>query len=205
MKVGVIDYGLGNLRSVAGAVQKLGHEPVVSSDPSALEETDKLILPGVGAFGDGMRNLASLGLIDPLTRLVHERGAPILGICLGAELLARESDEFGRHQGLGWIDAYVTRLEPADPGLRVPHVGWNTVTQTSPSVLFTDIPQDALFYFVHSYKICCDDSSSVLAHCEYGGPVTAVVARGHIFGTQFHPEKSQRVGLDLLRNFLSLS
>lgn len=204
MKVGVVDYGLGNLRSVAGAVEKLGHEAVVSSDPRVLEQAGKLILPGVGAFADGMRKLTRLGLVDGLARLVHERGRPILGICLGAELLARESDEFGRHDGLGWIDARVTRIAPA-AGFRVPHVGWNAVRHNRDSALFAGIPQEALFYFVHSYQICCDDPSLVEAECDYGAPVTAAVVRGHIFGTQFHPEKSQRIGLELLRNFLSVA
>jgi len=200
--VGVIDYGLGNLRSVAGAVKKLGHEPIVTHSATELARADKLILPGVGAFGDGMRNLGRLGLVAPLTRQV-EQGTPLLGICLGAELLARDSDEFGRHEGLGWIDASVTRVRPSDASLRVPHVGWNGVRQTRPSVLFENVPQDALFYFVHSYQICCDDPATVIAVCEYGGSIAAVVARQRIFGAQFHPEKSQRHGLSLLQNFLA--
>lgn len=203
--VGIIDYGLGNLRSVAGAVQKLGHEAVVSSEVGELERADRLILPGVGAFGDGMSNLARLNLIAPLTRMVLGEGKPCLGICLGAELMARESDEFGRHEGLGWIAASVTRIVPDDPAVRVPHVGWNAVRHSEDCPLFRDIPQEALFYFVHSYKICCDGPGTAVAECEYGGPVTAAIQRGRIFGTQFHPEKSQRHGLALLGNFLSLS
>ena len=201
--IAVVDYGLGNLRSVAGAVEKVGHEALITGHPDDLARADKLILPGVGAFGDGMQNLDRLGLIGTLNHLVHDRGVPILGICLGAELMARESDEFGHHQGLGWIDAAVTRLEPADDRLRVPHVGWNAVHHAA-NPLFAGIPQEALFYFVHSYAIRCDDAATVIAQCEYGGAVTAAVARGRVFGTQFHPEKSQRHGLDLLRNFLSM-
>jgi imidazole glycerol-phosphate synthase subunit HisH len=202
--VAIVDYGLGNVRSVAGAVEKLGYQALIASDSTELERAEKLILPGVGAFGDGMRNLNRLGLVATLNRLVHDRGVPILGICLGAELMARDSDEFGRHEGLGWIDAAVRRLRPGDDRLRMPHVGWNEVHHTSEHALFNGIPQGALFYFVHSYEIRCDDASTVVARCEYGGPVTAAVARGRVYGTQFHPEKSQRHGLDLLRNFLSL-
>lgn len=202
--IGVIDYGLGNLRSVAGAVERLGSEVVISNRIADLERADRLILPGVGAFGDGMQNLERLGLVKPLTRMV-ERGKPILGICLGAELMARDSDEFGQHEGLGWIAASVRRIEPADPAIRVPHVGWNEVTQTCDSPLFRGVPQQALFYFVHSYQIRCDDPSTVIGECDYGGRITAAVQRGNVLGTQFHPEKSQRHGLDLLRNFLSIS
>jgi glutamine amidotransferase len=203
--VGIIDYGLGNLRSVTGAVEKLGYEAVVSGSIAELERVDRLILPGVGAFGDGMGNLTRLGLIAPLTRMVVDQGKPCLGICLGAELMARESDEFGHHEGLGWIAASVTRIVPDDPAVRVPHVGWNAVRHSGDSLLFHDIPQDALFYFVHSYKICCDTPATAVAACDYGGSVTAAIQRGRIFGTQFHPEKSQKHGLALLRNFLSLS
>lgn len=202
--VAIVDYGLGNLRSVAGAVEKLGHTAVVSNRISDLGRADRLILPGVGAFGDGMANLARLGLIEPLTRLVMEDRRPILGICLGAELMARESDEFGYHDGLGWVDATVTRLVPADPTLRIPHVGWNAVRQTREDPLFAGVPQGALFYFVHSYYICCDDPAVVVGECEYGGTLAAAIHRHNIFGTQFHPEKSQLHGLTLLKNFLGL-
>lgn len=202
--VGIVDYGVGNLRSVAGAVEKVGFVPVVSADPAELEPTAKLILPGVGAFGDGMANLRARGLVTLLQRLVIAEGRPVLGICLGAELLAQRSDEFGVHEGLGWIDADVTRITPADPGLRVPHVGWNEVKHAADSPLFDGIPDDALFYFVHSYHIRCADRASVIGEADYGGPIVAAVGRGHIWGTQFHPEKSQRHGLRLVQNFLSL-
>ena len=121
--IGIIDYGLGNVRSVAGAVRRLGFDPVITADIDRLFDAEKLILPGVGAFGDGMRQLSARRLIDPLSRMVMEDGKPILGICLGAQLLARDSDEFGHHEGLGWIDAEVRRLSPDDPALRIPHVG----------------------------------------------------------------------------------
>jgi len=198
----VVDYGLGNLRSVAGAVMKVGFEALVSSDPRDLERASKLILPGVGAFGDGMRNLEARGLLSPLRRLVLEQNTPILGICLGAELMARDSDEFGHHAGLGWIDASVRRITPGDSALRVPHVGWNAVRQTRPDVMFAEVPQDALFYFVHSYHIVYDDRAAVIGTAEYGGALTAAFRQRNIWGTQFHPEKSQRDGLSLLGNFL---
>jgi glutamine amidotransferase len=201
MSVVVIDYGLGNLRSVAGAVAKLGFDAVVSGDPSALEQAAKLILPGVGAFGDGMRLLHERGLTPLLNRLVMEEQRPILGVCLGAELMARDSEEFGHHQGLGWIDASVKRIA-GGPDVRVPHVGWNAVHQTATHPMFSDVPQDALFYFVHSYHIVCDSSETVVGVTEDGASLTAAFARRNIWGTQFHPEKSQRHGLSLLGNFL---
>ena len=200
--VGIVDYGLGNLRSVAGAVERLGHEPLVSSDPAALAQASRLILPGVGAFGDGMAKLRARGLVEPLTELVVGQGRPVLGICLGAQLLARESEEFGQHEGLGWIDAVVRRIAPADPALRVPHVGWNEVRALRPSVLLRDLPDQPLFYFVHSFHIVCAHREDVVAEVPYGEPLVAVVERGNVYGTQFHPEKSQLDGLVLLGNFL---
>jgi glutamine amidotransferase len=197
----VIDYGLGNIQSVAGAVTKLGFKVAVSHERKDLERAEKLILPGVGAFGDGMRLLDGRKLTPLLNQLVMEEKRPILGICLGAELMARDSEEFGHHQGLGWIDASVKRINTA-PGLRVPHVGWNAVHQTAAHPMFADVPQDALFYFVHSYHIACDRPGTAVGTAEYGATVTAAFARDHIWGTQFHPEKSQRDGLTLLGNFL---
>ena len=198
----IVDYGLGNIRSVAGAVTKLGYEARISSDTAELERAAKLILPGVGAFGDGMRRLRERGLTPVLRRLVIDEHRPILGVCLGAELMARDSEEFGRHEGLGWIGASVTRIVPGDPTLRVPHVGWNAMHQTAPHPMFQDVPQDALFYFVHSYHIACDDATTAIGTTDYGGRLTAAFARDNIWGTQFHPEKSQRDGLTLLGNFL---
>lgn len=202
MIVGIVDYGLGNLRSVAGAVERLNHTPVVTNRVGDLEQADRLILPGVGAFGDGMANLSRLGLIEPLTRLVLTERKLILGICLGAQLMARESEEFGLHEGLGWVDARVVRIAPHDQALRIPHVGWNAVRQVRDDPLFRDVPADALFYFVHSYHICCADPALVVGDCEYGEVLTAAIHGGNLFGTQFHPEKSQLHGLAVLRNFL---
>lgn len=200
--VGIVDYGLGNLRSVAGAVERLDHQPIVSSDAAELEQADKLILPGVGAFGDGMRNLRQRGLVDVLDRLVVEKHRPILGICLGAQLMARRSEEFGEHEGLGWIEASVRRIAAPDLALRVPHVGWNELHQTGESVLFDGVSDRALFYFVHSFYIAEAQPEVVKGECVYGLRMTAVFEQGNVYGTQFHPEKSQLDGLTLLRNFL---
>ena len=200
--IGIIDYGLGNLTSVAGAVEKVGFEPVITSDPSDLARMDKLILPGVGAFGDGMANLKSRGLVEPLGELVVTNKKPILGICLGFQLIAQSSDEFGSHEGLGWIDAEVTRLAPGDDTLRIPHVGWNEVHQVGTSVLFDDVPDDGLFYYVHSHRMETANSDLVVGECDYGARFISVIQAGNIYATQFHPEKSQLHGLTLLKNFL---
>ena len=199
----IIDYGLGNLRSVLGAVEKVGFEGRVSHDVADIEQATHLILPGVGAFGDGIANLEARQLIAPLHKAVIEERKPILGICLGAQLLARDSEEFGMHQGLGWIPASVRRIAPPDPALRVPHVGWNGLQQCRPLSLFADVPDGALFYFVHSYHIVCDDPAAIAGECHYGSPMTAVIQHHNVYGTQFHPEKSQLHGLTLLRNFLT--
>jgi imidazole glycerol-phosphate synthase subunit HisH len=199
----IVDYGLGNLRSVEGAVERLGHTPLVSSAAADLERADRLILPGVGAFADGMRNLEARGLVEPLTRQVVGARTPVLGICLGAQLMATEGHEFGVNRGLGWIDAVVERIAPADPSLRIPHVGWNALRQVGEDPLLAGIPEDALFYFVHSFHIRCADVSIVKADCDYGRPMAAVIHQDNVFGTQFHPEKSQRYGLQLLGNFLA--
>ncbi len=200
--IGIIDYGLGNLTSVAGAVEKVGFEPVVTAELDELEKAEKLILPGVGAFGDGMRNLRERNLIRPLTEMVVRRGKPVLGICLGFQLIAQSSEEFGLHDGLGWISGRVVRMAPGDDTLRVPHVGWNELFQVRDCVLFEDVPPDALFYHVHSFRLAADDPEIVVGESDYGGRFTSVVQRRNVFATQFHPEKSQRHGLTLLRNFL---
>lgn len=200
--VAIVDYGMGNVVSVSAAVQHLGWQSKVTSDPAELELADRIILPGVGAFGDAMRNLNERGLVEPLRELVEVRKKPILGICLGAQLLALESEEYGTHKGLGWIDAVVRRLRVEEDGLRVPHVGWNGIDRRGDSRLLKDVSDDALFYYVHSYVIECRDESVVAAYCGYGQNFTAVVEKGNVAGAQFHPEKSQRHGLQVLGNFL---
>lgn len=200
-RIGIVDYGMGNLRSVAGAVEKVGHVPEISHDASTLASCDRLVLPGVGAFGDAMKNIAARGLDVTLNRLVRDDSKPILGICLGAQLLARGSSEFGATRGLGWIDADVDRITGADD-LRVPHVGWNGLRQVRASALFDGIPHDALFYYVHSYRIGLEDRQAVVGECDHGGPFAAALSKGNVHGTQFHPEKSQRHGLRVLENFI---
>jgi len=201
--IGIVDYGLGNLTSVAGAVSKLGFEAAIASDADTLAAADKLILPGVGAFPDGMANLAERGLIDVLNDLVINHRKPILGICLGFQLLGLSSEEFGHTPGLGWIDAAVTRLAPDNDALRIPHVGWNDLSQTKPDcILFDGIADQSLFYFVHTYRMETPPDGSQVGTCDYGGAFTAAVQKGNVFGTQFHPEKSQQAGLTLLGNFL---
>jgi len=201
--IGIIDYGLGNLRSIAGAVTKVGFEPLISSDALQLAGCEKLILPGVGAFRDGMNNLNSRGLTGALTELVVEEGKPLLGICLGSQLITNSSDEFGHHKGLGWIDANVRRLAPIDSSLPIPHVGWNDLFQEADSILLADVPPDALFYYVHSYHVEGIDFGYVIGTCDYGCRFVAAYQRDNIYATQFHPEKSQLHGLRLLENFLS--
>ncbi len=203
--IAIIDYGLGNLTSVAGAIKKVGHEAVITSDPQVLADADKLILPGVGAFGDGMANLGERGLIEPLTEMVVGKGKPILGICLGSQLITEESDEFGVRSGLGWVPARVRRLAPTDRTLRVPHVGWNDLIRTGDSVLFKELPAQPLFYFVHSHYIEAREPEIVIGECDYSIRFVGAFQHGNIYGTQFHPEKSQLDGLRLLKNFIELT
>ncbi len=202
MTIAIINYGLGNLRSVAGAIERVGYTPLITNDIGQLEAADKLVLPGVGAFADGMKNLAALGLIEPMNRLVLEESKPILGICLGFQLMARESYEFGHHEGLGWLDASVIRIETNGTGLPVPHVGWNDFRRQRENPILEGVPDEALFYYVHSFHVSCADPAIVIGRCEYGIPFTAAVNQGNIYATQFHPEKSQLHGLTVLKNFL---
>lgn len=202
MKVAVVDYGFGNIASVCGALEKIGHAPVVARTGEALQDAEKLILPGVGAFGDGMESLRERGFVPALHTEVIDREKPILGICLGFQLLAKKSEEFGDWDGLGWIDATVKRMAFDDETLRVPHVGWNELHQTQTCELFNEIPDQSLFYYVHSYHLESNDPALIAGTCPYGSDLTAVVRKDNIFGTQFHPEKSQQLGLQVLQNFI---
>jgi glutamine amidotransferase len=198
--IAVIDYGMGNLRSVLNALEAIEAEARLVATPDAAAEADRMILPGVGAFGDGMRNLRERGFVEALPDLVA-RGRPLLGLCLGMQMLADASEEHGEHEGLGLIRGVVRRLRPAD-GLRVPHVGWNSVQPRNRSVLLgDDAGAEQTFYFVHSYHFSAERPEDVTGISDYGAEVTAVVERGNVMGTQFHPEKSQRDGLALLRRF----
>ncbi len=196
----VIDYGMGNLHSMVNAMTFLGADVFISDDRKDLDRADAYILPGVGAFGEAMNSLRRLELIEPLSEQVLAHRKPFLGICLGMQLIAEDSEEIGFHQGLGWLPGHVKRLEPGD-GLRLPHVGWNDVTVLRREPLFDRIQGDHNFYFVHSYHVVCDERL-VAATCCYGTTVVAALQKDNIFAAQFHPEKSQANGLRLLRNFV---
>jgi glutamine amidotransferase len=198
----IIDYGMGNLLSVRHAVESLGATVKICNNPEELGEAERLILPGVGAFRDCIGNLRSRGFADVLTHLVLERRKPILGICLGMQVMASTGFEGGEYSGLGWLAAEVVRLQPNPPALRIPHIGWNDVESRPGSPLFKGLPPTPCFYFVHSYHMKCRNPEEVDATCDYGGVFTCAVRKGNIFATQFHPEKSQDHGLKFLENFL---
>jgi len=200
--IAIVDYGVGNLRSVQKALELVGAAAVVTDDPATLAAAAGLVLPGVGAFGDGIANLAARRLVDPVRRHV-EAGKPLLGICLGMQLLFEESEEMGHHRGLALLPGRVVRFAGGE--LRVPHVGWNRIHQgKDPNRLLAGIPGGAYAYFVHSYYVLPRDTRDVLATTEYGPEFASVVGPGRTWGAQFHPEKSQEVGLRLLANFWSL-
>jgi glutamine amidotransferase len=199
----VIDYGVGNPGSVLNMLKKVGATAKLSSDPGEIRDSDRLILPGVGAFDEGLHALRERNLEDVLNEQVLEIGKPILGICLGMQMLTRGSEE-GRERGLGWIDAETRRFrfDGRSAGLRVPHMGWNWVKPRAIDSLFGGFSNPPRFYFVHSYHVVCEHPDDVLATCEYGGEFVCAVRSGNVFGTQFHPEKSHRFGMRLLENFL---
>lgn len=199
-KISIIDYGMGNLQSVRNALERVGCEIHISGDPVSLSDADAFILPGVGAFGEAMSNLHKRKLVEPLRRAVLDNGKPLLGICLGMQLLADSSDERGKYQGLSLIPGQV-RTIPVSTGLRLPHIGWNDLSIRIRAPLFRNLPDKSAFYFVHSYRFECD-SAYISATTDYGVDITAAVQRDRIFGVQFHPERSQRKGLRLLRNFV---
>lgn len=206
--IAVVDYGMGNLRSVQKGFERVGFEAVVTSDPRLLEKAEKIVLPGVGAFRDGMANLIQQGLVEPIRRHVAA-GRPFLGICLGMQLLFEVSFEFGEHRGLGILPGEVVRF-PADmveggERLPVPHMGWNRLSFRAPSPLFRGIADGVEVYFVHSYLVVPRDPGVVAAVTDYGIEFCSSVVAGNVMATQFHPEKSQEVGLAILRNFGELS
>jgi len=193
---------MGNLLSVYHAVDMVGGPLHVCRDPHELSEMERLILPGVGSFGQCVANLKERGFADALEENVLKGGKPFFGICLGMQVLARRGFEGGDHPGLGWFNADVVLLKPSDPALRVPQIGWNSVTYRKESPLFKGLPAEPDFYFVHSYFMRCREESVLEASCDYGGVVTAAVRKDNIFASQFHPEKSQDFGLRVLENFL---
>jgi glutamine amidotransferase len=200
--VAIVDYGMGNLDSVARAVEECGGRPRVTHDEDEIGTAAAVILPGVGAFARGMASIRERGLDAVLRDGVAERGVPLLGLCLGMHLLAGRGTEGGETEGLDLIPGEVRRFAPGDPSLRVPHVGWNEVEVVRPSPLFAGLPSGKDFYFVHSFHFAPEDARDVVATTRYGGEFVSVVQRENVFGVQFHPEKSQRTGFALLRNFL---
>lgn len=202
--IAVINYGAGNTRSVANALDLIGQETRLTSSPDELKAARGIVFPGVGAFADCMARIRELGLIEPLNRLVLNEKKPFLGICLGMQCLGTEGLEHGRHEGLGWIKGRVVPLAPEDRKFRIPHMGWNDLTYDDRSPLFQDMNDSPVFYFVHGYHLQVDpeDADCVVGTCWHGQTVTAAVQKDNIFGTQFHPEKSQENGIKLLENFI---
>jgi len=213
--VAIVDYGSGNLHSAAKAFERAaresGHDQpiVVTGSADVVAKADRIVLPGVGAFADCRRGLDAVeGMIEALNERVRKGGRPFLGICVGMQLMAERGREHGVTDGLGWIEGEVDKIEPADPALKIPHMGWNTLDARKPHPLLDGIAvgADGLHaYFVHSYHLKAADHADLVAQADYGGPVTAIVGKDSIVGTQFHPEKSQRLGLRLIANFLKWS
>ena len=204
--VALIDYGSGNLRSAEKALRRAAGERAdvrVTSDPDAVARADRIVLPGVGAFAACMAHLRERdGLVEAMTEAVKGRGAPFLGVCVGMQLLATRGLEFGETPGLGWIEGDVVRMEPANPALKVPHMGWNALETKRSHPLLNGEPEGAHMYFTHSFALKPANPEDVVAMADHGGLFVAAVARGNVAGVQFHPEKSQAAGLKLLANFL---
>ena len=197
----IIDYGMGNLRSVEKAVEAVGGKPGITRDPDSVRKAQRLILPGVGAFGDAMQNLRQRGLDDAICDAVQE-GIPLLGLCLGLQLLFTQGEEFGSHSGLNLIPGRVRKFEESD--LCVPHVGWNQIEGTMANPLLAGIPEGSYFYFVHSFYVEPDRPEDILRWTSYGRRFCSIACRDKVWGAQFHPEKSQDVGKRLLHNFMSI-
>ena len=213
MSVAIVDYGSGNLHSAAKAFERAARECgyaepiIVTHDPDRVARAERIVLPGVGAFADCRGGLDAVsGMVDALNMRVRDQGRPFLGICVGMQLMAERGREYQVTAGLGWIPGEVDRITPSDSGLKIPHMGWNTLNAVRPHKLLEGIPigpQGLHAYFVHSFHLKTADPASLVAQAEYGGPVTAIVGRDTAVGTQFHPEKSQRLGLRLIANFLA--
>ncbi len=201
--IAIIDYGMGNLRSVLNAFRAIGAQAEVTSEPSALRDAVAVVLPGVGAFGEGMRRLRETGFLEALETEVTHKRKPFLGLCLGLQLLATTSEEHGKHAGLNWIPGVVVKLPLDDQAehVRVPHIGWDTVRVTKRDAMYAGLGETPTFYFVHSYVFRPDDPTVVSGVCSYGGEWAASVQADHLWATQFHPEKSHSAGLSVVRNF----
>ena len=201
-KVIIINYGMGNLKSIWNALKFLDCEPIISNKQADLDLADAMILPGVGAFGEAMNNLRAENLDQLIERQVQEKGKPILGICLGMQLMAKTSEEGNGTPGLGWIPGKVKKMRPQN-GIKIPHVGWNNVEIIAETQLFSKIGNNQNFYFLHSYTFQCPDEY-VIARCNYGMDIPSVIQQHNIIGTQFHPERSSHNGLKMLKNFISM-
>jgi imidazole glycerol-phosphate synthase subunit HisH len=212
VSVAIVDYGSGNLHSAAKAFERAARECgygepiVVTRDPEEVARAERVVLPGVGAFADCRRGLEAVsGMVEALNTRVRRQGRPFLGICVGMQLMAERGREYEVTEGLGWIPGEVDRITPSDPDLKIPHMGWNTLNPVRPHKLLEGIPvgpQGLHAYFVHSFHLKTAQRASLVAEADYGGPLTAIVGRDTVVGTQFHPEKSQRLGLKLIANFL---
>jgi imidazole glycerol-phosphate synthase subunit HisH len=197
----IVDYGMGNLRSIANKLNRLGYSSLISSSQDDIAKATKLIIPGVGAFGTAMDNLKNMHLIPVIEARVIDENIPVLGICLGMQLMTRWSAE-GNVNGFGWLDAVTLSLKERQSSAIVPHMGWNTISTRRDSSLTRDIPDNSEFYFVHSYYVTCNDPADVVAVTDHGGEFVSIVQKGNIFGTQFHPEKSHSYGITVLKNFM---
>jgi glutamine amidotransferase len=203
MMIGIVDYGMGNLLSVQSAFEMLGADVKIINEPDNLSGCGKIVLPGVGAFGDCMRNLEQKGFVKKLNEEVILKEKPILGICLGMQVMAKTGYEGGKFAGFGWFDADVEIMNPDDKSLKIPHVGWNNISFKKDFPLLKNLPANPDVYFVHSYYMKCKNEDDVCATFDYGGIFTAAVCKKNISATQFHPEKSQDYGLKILENFIN--
>jgi len=209
MRTALIDYGSGNIASAAKALGRAagdagGQAVTITADPDAVRKADRIVLPGVGAFADCMRGLSAVpGMVDALNEAVLKNGTPFLGICVGMQLMATAGREFGIHPGLNWIEGDVVPIAPADLALKIPHMGWNEIELTQNHPIFAGLEPSANAYYVHSFEMKPSNRAHLLATTNYGGAVTAAIGRDNLVGTQFHPEKSQAVGLKILSNFLN--
>lgn len=205
--IAIVDYGIGNVGSVLRSIEECGYSAIITNQISELKESSHIILPGVGSFTSAMMQLEARKLIEPLTEIVFEKKTPFLGICLGMQLLGNSGEENNEHtKGLGWIPGEVKKIPTNLSKLPLPHVGWNNIEMKKNSPIFQNIPNNSNFYFVHSYYFAAKNSeNNVLATVNYGEDLPVIINRNNIYGFQFHPEKSQKIGLKLLKNFLSIS
>ncbi|MGE5473216.1 MAG: imidazole glycerol phosphate synthase subunit HisH [Ignavibacteriales bacterium] len=203
--IAIIDYGMGNVQSVYNTLDYIGEDAIITSDRKEIDNASHIILPGVGAFGDAMENLKQRGLAEVLDNQVIKKGKPFLGICLGMQLLAKVGHEHGHSEGLGWFEAEVVKFDFTNTEkMKIPHVGWDDINVKTQHPLFNKLKEgEFTFYFVHSFHMVCKEQKDIVATCDYGYEFTAIVGKDNIFATQFHPEKSQQNGLQIIENFVN--